>query len=1227
MKYERMELSRGFYGFRGKALLVILCILPVVANARTWPSVVGEGSVSRWNGDRIAAYTLTIDDNHPQDHAFWQGLAGQYGFNWTWFVITGNVTSWSTWQALVDQGHGIGSHGVTDFSGVTTPAQVDAEYANAQQALRNNLTGVDALTLAYPNGYQPPNDSVLAAQYYIACRGVIGGVNQVGSVNYTNTHSISMNSTTVNEFTNPSSWMYYGNILNSGHGYYGGWYSVHFHSVLESMKAGVTNMLDAIQADESDIWVGTFQQVSQYGQEYENATLNVTSVSGTEIRFTLTDTLDDALFHHPLTVKLRVDSAWDDVAAVQGGQAVQAELVEHAGNKYALVQAVPDQGEVVLQKTGVDGLLVVVRGLSHNRIWVDGDYSGPVFSGEYDQPYKTVQAGLDAAAAGDIVTVREGTYREQVVLPAGTASQPVTLSASPGERVVLNAMVPLTDWQPMTEGLYSKVVAWEPLALYSGFRKMGLAREPNEGWWQVDSVSEDVQAATFTITDAVNLTGLPHDLANASVYIWTQSDDRFYTCPIVSFDAMSGSVEFEKVDPAMAPAAEDKYWLQNQISLIDQPNEWASEPELSDFRIYCLPADTADLAETQVPPASGWAVSGQNVAHVRLDGLEVTGGADGGISLSNVQDVEINRCIVHDNMLYGVWMDRVEDCTMHNSVSMKNRFGVVGVASTNILIESSEIGPNSEDGLIFSWRSSELTARRNYIHDHMLWGHPDNSQTYRGVSGLNYIENLIMSGRQSVMLEESANIEFSGNMVIGSAANMLGFGHGTVTNVVVHGNTLACSGYNSLGLTGETTYDVKDNIFMAGHDSRMFTITDAMDYQGDYNLFWNGGGLIDPVILVSDGAWGGGSGVEESFSIIYENNNVTGSDLTTSADATHAALSPSLLGQQIGSAASWPNCLAGIQNNASINSLSAAITAGDYFAFTVTPDADAMASYSNLFVRYSVGANVRPAATELTVMSSLTGFTATDGIDTVSVVLPADASVVGTGVFDISGESGLQNVVAGTVVEFRIYVHNTGANPMTRIGVGHLFYTGAADDDLRLEGGVSTSGGSTNGTPETIYHTNLASFQATTGLELNSTNSDPVFINAPFGINVMDSVLLDQATRDTFALRDTNYFVVGDHVEINFDGVVRTVTASSGAVVTVVPPLAEKPLKGYLIANWGINTDFSLDLGLQTGSPGIGLAEGGGTVGSPVSVQQFKNGDFDGDGRRDLPEIPAEIGE
>lgn len=58
--------------------------------------------------------------------------------------------------------------------------------------------------------------------------------------------------------------------------------------------------------------------------------------------------MDDALFAAPLTVKVRLPDDWTVASATQAGAAVGMELVERDGARFALVQAVPDRGQVVL---------------------------------------------------------------------------------------------------------------------------------------------------------------------------------------------------------------------------------------------------------------------------------------------------------------------------------------------------------------------------------------------------------------------------------------------------------------------------------------------------------------------------------------------------------------------------------------------------------------------------------------------------------------------------------------------------------------------------------------------------------------------------------------------------------------------------------------------------------------------------------------------------------------
>jgi hypothetical protein len=60
--------------------------------------------------------------------------------------------------------------------------------------------------------------------------------------------------------------------------------------------------------------------------------------------------MDDSVFTIPLTVKIRINNNWNAVIAIQSGEVIPTSFVEHNGNKYILVKAVPDRGEIILTK-------------------------------------------------------------------------------------------------------------------------------------------------------------------------------------------------------------------------------------------------------------------------------------------------------------------------------------------------------------------------------------------------------------------------------------------------------------------------------------------------------------------------------------------------------------------------------------------------------------------------------------------------------------------------------------------------------------------------------------------------------------------------------------------------------------------------------------------------------------------------------------------------------------
>ncbi len=145
---------------------------------------------------------------------------------------------------------------------------------------------------------------------------------------------------------------------------------------------------------------------------------------------------------------------------------------------------------------------------------------------------------------------------------------------------------------------------------------------------------------------------------------------------------------------------------------------------------------------------------------------------------------------------------------------------------------------------------------------------------------------------------------------------------------------------------------------------------------------------------------------------------------------------------------------------------------------------------------------------------------------------------------------------------------------------------------------------------------------------------NPAFVNAPAFFSQCGEVLQVFFTPSKVYLNnnDLSFFAVGDHIEIDHDGVVRTVSGTGSNTtlipgttlyyVTFSPSDAKIATNAYVVANWKTNTNYLVNYNLQSSSPAKGQASDGGNLGSSISMSQMVAGDFNGDGTRDIPSWP-----
>ncbi len=90
---------------------------------------------------------------------------------------------------------------------------------------------------------------------------------------------------------------------------------------------------------------------------------------------------------------------------------------------------------------------------------VGGSNSNP---GTEAEPLRTIQHAAGLMKPGDRCVIRQGVYRESVVVPvSGTPAAPITFEAYPGEDAVISGLEPVTGWSVHEGSIYKAPLAWD----------------------------------------------------------------------------------------------------------------------------------------------------------------------------------------------------------------------------------------------------------------------------------------------------------------------------------------------------------------------------------------------------------------------------------------------------------------------------------------------------------------------------------------------------------------------------------------------------------------------------------------------------------------------------------------------------------------------------------------------------------------------------------------------
>ncbi len=390
----------------------------------------GSANIALWYNDATAAMSITVDDNMTADFAQWNEWAQTYGIPISFMVTTSNYASHaSLWMSMTELGNAIQPHSHNHY-GVkfyTSPYITSAQAWNDSYLSKMEFeaaTGIRVLTFAYPCGYNADFNKIL----YIGGRGVDGLAVYVNNIDYNSVdwQDVPTTAEQIAKLFDPS-------VTSDRFYTYGGWLNFLEHGV-SGRESTYEKFLPLAKeyVDSGELWAAVFSAISQYGQERDTATLTVTSAGANVITFDLTDKMNDMLFDHALTVKIKVDGTWTAARAYQNGAECDTRIVTENGETYVYVNAVPDKGEVTVVRTSIENLTetddsisftpVDLASVSDNAMTLTFTVDGTVWTNPY------------AVQNGNLLTATLKTY-------GGKTTLTVPFTVGGGEVVI----VPVTN--------------------------------------------------------------------------------------------------------------------------------------------------------------------------------------------------------------------------------------------------------------------------------------------------------------------------------------------------------------------------------------------------------------------------------------------------------------------------------------------------------------------------------------------------------------------------------------------------------------------------------------------------------------------------------------------------------------------------------------------------------------------------------------------------------------
>ncbi len=242
------------------------------------------------------------------------------------------------------------------FPVIVTDGELNIDFLSRAGSAKVNAIVVSphrsCLTFAYPFGKSNAEVQRVAADYYVAVRG--GWVPEGGFLNHYEggptwepATLYNVGSYDIHEGTMLAGLEQYLRLAEQRNA----WFSLHFYEITD--PDFFEDFLDRLLS--GDLWVDTFGNIARYMRQRTSSTLTVLSEGASEIRLTLSHSLDPSIYHVPLTLRSSVPMHWTRVKVRQGNGSEIVLPVQEGSERVIYYRAFPNAGEIILTEKEAEG--------------------------------------------------------------------------------------------------------------------------------------------------------------------------------------------------------------------------------------------------------------------------------------------------------------------------------------------------------------------------------------------------------------------------------------------------------------------------------------------------------------------------------------------------------------------------------------------------------------------------------------------------------------------------------------------------------------------------------------------------------------------------------------------------------------------------------------------------------------------------------------------------------